>query len=196
MGIPTFSGSTDLTGVAKYASTGPFTASQLISKNPATSTDWLLKLTGGASPSHSTALLLDYNATRALMLTATGGAAFIGSNVGLSLSGNASIDADAPGNPQLKLDSGGGIGVFNVTPQARPTAYTQTYATATRTHAADTATDLVTTAATQTSPWGFASSAQANNIATQHNALRVDLDNLKQLVNSVIDDFQGYGWLA
>ena len=73
---------------------------------------------------------------------------------------------------------------------AMPLAYTQTYSTADRTHADFTSADLVTTAATQTTPWGFGSQAQADAIATQVNALRVDLADLKQLVNAIIDDMQ------
>ena len=72
-------------------------------------------------------------------------------------------------------------------------AYTQTYATADRTHASATSADLVTTAVTQTTPFGFAGQAQGDAIATQFNALRVDVLDLKQLVNSLIDDLQALG---
>ena len=79
----------------------------------------------------------------------------------------------------------------------RPSAYTQTaYATADKTHAAMTSADLVTTAATNVTPWGFAGAAQADAIATQVNAIRVDLIDLKQLVNSVIDDLQALGLVS
>lgn len=76
-----------------------------------------------------------------------------------------------------------------------PTAgtYTQTFSTADKTHAADGSADLATTAATQTSPWGFATQAQAEAIATQVNALRATVADLKQLANSVIDDLQALG---
>lgn len=82
----------------------------------------------------------------------------------------------------------GGIG-----PVGRASAYTQTYATADKTHAALTSADLVTTAVTQTTPFGFAGAAQGDNIATQFNLLRADLLDLKQLVNSLIDDLQALG---
>lgn len=94
----------------------------------------------------------------------------------------------------LELYLGNAISVFGVTPVTRAAAYTQTYATATKTHSNFTSADLATTAATQTSPWGFALQAQAENIATQFNLLRADLANLKQIVNSIIDDQQAYGW--
>lgn len=85
------------------------------------------------------------------------------------------------------------LGFFGVAAVARASAYTQTYSTADKTHANFTSADLATTAATQTTPWGFASQAQADAIATQFNALRVDVADLKQLVNSIIDDLQAYG---
>lgn len=87
------------------------------------------------------------------------------------------------------------LGFYGVAAAARPTAYTQTYALADKTHAAFTSADLATTAATQTTPWGFATAAQANDIATQFNALRTDVADLKQLVNSLIDDGQALGLL-
>lgn len=86
-----------------------------------------------------------------------------------------------------------GIGFFGVAQAARASAITQTYSTAARTVANDTAIDLVTTSATQTTPWGFGSQAQAEAIATQFNALRADVLALKKVVNAVIDDLQAYG---
>lgn len=88
------------------------------------------------------------------------------------------------------------LGFFNATPVAQPSAYTQTYATADKTHANFTSADLATTAATQTTPWGFASQAQADDIATQFNLLRADVADLKQLANSIIDDLQSLGLAA
>lgn len=88
------------------------------------------------------------------------------------------------------------LGFWNATPIVQPSAYTQTYATADKTHANFTSADLATTAATQTTPWGFASQAQADNIATQVNLLRADVADLKQLVNAIIDDLQAMGLAA
>lgn len=76
-----------------------------------------------------------------------------------------------------------------------PTAYTQTYSTADRTHANLTSSAVVTTAATSDTPFGF-SEAQANAIVAAINALRTDLLDTKQLVNSVIDDLQALGLLG
>lgn len=86
-----------------------------------------------------------------------------------------------------------GISFFAVASAARAAAYTQTYATATRTHANATSSAVATTAATQATPWGFGSQAQADAIPVAINAVAADLLNLKQLVNSVIDDHQTYG---
>lgn len=72
-------------------------------------------------------------------------------------------------------------------------AYTQTYATADRTHADVTSSAVATTAATQTSPYGYASAAQADAIPVAINAVEADLLDLKQLVNAVIDDLQAFG---
>lgn len=85
------------------------------------------------------------------------------------------------------------LGFFGVGAAVRPTAITQTYSTADKTHANFTSADLATTAATQTTPWGFATQAQADNIATQFNLLRADLADAKQLLNSLIDDLQTLG---
>jgi hypothetical protein len=86
--------------------------------------------------------------------------------------------------------------------QAGPrSAYTQTYATADKTHADLTSATL--TAASGTADGtvsdvgaAFNQTTLNNNFqecATQINALRVDLVDLKNLVNSLIDDLQALG---
>lgn len=74
-------------------------------------------------------------------------------------------------------------------PPAGASAYTQTYETATRTHAAPVAAAVATTAATNVTPYGYAQ-AQANAIVTAVNALITDLANVKQLTNQILDDLQ------
>jgi len=110
-----------------------------------------------------------------------------------------------------------GVGLYGVAPVARPSAYTQTYATADKTHANLTATSIAatvpaavaTTGVTQTSPFGYVGAAQGDAVATTINsiithiteldldyeALLVDVTDLKQLANSVIDDLQALGLL-
>lgn len=85
------------------------------------------------------------------------------------------------------------VGFFAVTPVVRPTAYTQTYATADKTHADFTSADI---GAFSGGTMGFLDAAERDNIRTQYNALRADVADLKQLVNSVIDDLQALGLVA
>lgn len=88
------------------------------------------------------------------------------------------------------------LGFFNATPIVQPSAYTQTYVTADKTHANPLQTAVATTASTQTSPFGYTTAAQADDIVTQLNNARNDILDLKQLVNSVIDDLQALGLAA
>ena len=87
-----------------------------------------------------------------------------------------------------------GISFYNVAPVARPSAYTQTYATADKTHAS----------VTQVTPpaGGSGATAGAYDTAANRDAMitsitagAADLLDLKQLVNSVIDDLQALGLL-
>jgi hypothetical protein len=89
---------------------------------------------------------------------------------------------------------------FGQTPASRPAAYTQTYNTATRTHANPTATAL--TAASGTADGtvadvgaSFNQTTLNNNfqdVATRINQIITDLANLKQFTNQIVDDFQTY----
>jgi hypothetical protein len=97
------------------------------------------------------------------------------------------------------------LGFWNATPVVRPSAYTQTYATATKTHAnltSATLTDSTTGTANTTveevtdNGDGTDNLTINNNFAdlvAQVNALRVDLENAKQVLNAVIDDDQTIG---
>lgn len=85
------------------------------------------------------------------------------------------------------------LGFWNVTPVVQPSAYTQTYATATKTHSNPTATSVSTTGSTNVAPFGYTTAAQADAIVTAINALITDLANVKQVLNAVIDDDQAIG---
>lgn len=98
------------------------------------------------------------------------------------------------------------LGFFNATPVAQPGAYTQTYATADKTHANPTATALTdntggtanTTLQALADGTTYANDVAAirNNfadLAASNNALIADLADVKQLVNSIIDDLQSLG---
>lgn len=104
---------------------------------------------------------------------------------------------------RMEFGSGATIGVFGVTPAARASAYTLTYSTADKTHANPTSSALSgiassTTGSALTEPDAAYVQAtwQTNmrRIQDQYNALRTDVLDLKQLVNSVITDLQAYGW--
>ena len=87
-----------------------------------------------------------------------------------------------------------GISFFNVAPVARAAAFTHTYATADRTHAAVT---QVTPPAggTGATVGAYDTAANRDAMITSITAGAADLLDLKQLVNSVIDDLQAYGLL-
>lgn len=101
------------------------------------------------------------------------------------------------------------IGFWNVAPVAQPAAYTQTYSTADRTHAAFTSSTMTNnTGATPTTGVDNLANGTVyatdhaqieinfSSLADQHNKLRTDLEDLKQLVNSLIDDHQAIGLCA
>lgn len=101
------------------------------------------------------------------------------------------------------------LAFFGAAGQVQGTAYTQTFATADKTHANHTSvTNTVGTlggaadGAMETvgnTMAGDVSGAIMNNfqeLFVQGNAIRVDLDDLKRLVNSVIDDLQAFGLVA
>lgn len=73
--------------------------------------------------------------------------------------------------------------------------YVQTFSTADRTHAARTSSAVVTTAATDTTPFGY-SEAQANAIVAAVNAVRADLADTAALLNALIDDLQTLGLIG
>ena len=97
-----------------------------------------------------------------------------------------------------------GLGFFGVTPVARPAAITQTYATASSTHANLTSATLTdsttgTADAIVADVGGAFNQATLNNnfadLTAQINALRVDLVNAKGVLNDVIDKLQSLGLL-
>ena len=91
-------------------------------------------------------------------------------------SGEVEIDGD------LNHD-GSNIGFYGVAPVARPAAYTQTYATALRTHAARTAPGA-----------GAGSGADATTFSgAECDALVADQQNTAQVLNQLIDDLQAVG---
>ena len=113
---------------------------------------------------------------------------------------------------------GSTVGFFGTAPATIPAAYTQTYATASRTHSALTSSTLTdstgwtantTVAALAAVGIDVVNSASQPDVNTrlgtmndnfaalvaQVNALRVDLENTKQVLNQVLDDQQTFGLL-
>ena len=87
-----------------------------------------------------------------------------------------------------------GLSFFNATPAARPTAYTQTYSTADRTHANVTQ-STPPAGGTGATEGAYDTAVNRNLMIASITAGAVDLLDLKQLVNSIIDDLQAYGLL-
>jgi len=86
------------------------------------------------------------------------------------------------------------LSFYGIAPIARPSAYTQTYATADKTHAA------MTSAAMPAGGVGAAAgawdtAANRDQAIAEFAALRADVIDVKNLVNSVIDDLQALGLL-
>lgn len=137
-------------------------------------------------------------------VTLTGGASDGAGGTG----GSINLASGAPaggtdGSINIQTVTTGKVGFFGATAVVRQSAYTQTYSTADKTHANPTATALTnangTADGTLDDVTGSHSQTILNNnfkeCTTGINALILDLADLKQLVNSVIDDLQAYGLL-
>jgi len=85
------------------------------------------------------------------------------------------------------------LGFWNATPIVRPSAFTQTYATASKTHANLTYSAPATYGAGAN---GYSTAAMASAVHAAVIALAADVANVKQVLNSVIDDLQSMGLLA
>jgi hypothetical protein len=95
------------------------------------------------------------------------------------------------------------LAFFNSTPVVQGTAYTQTFATADKTHAARTATALTVAdgAGTNDGTIGAITAdasviAAVQELAAMVNALIVDVADTASVVNSVVDDLQTFGLVA
>jgi hypothetical protein len=99
----------------------------------------------------------------------------------------------------IRVDFSGGvhrIGFFNVTPQARPAAYTQTFSTASRTmnaYTSDPESGAYTGIDNAQVGTVYATVADLNTLRVAYETLRAMSENVQQVVNSIIDDHQGYG---
>jgi hypothetical protein len=177
---------------------------------------------GADSLSTSTSQLLEIAAggqNRNPLVKFTAGGAFVqqmvfnnaGGNFNIGQAGNAgdlmtgTVSGDAVINTGAKtlhlgragsaadIKVGGGVGFYGHAPAEQSAAYIQTYSATTREHKPLTVAEVSKTVATNASPYGYSTAAQANEIVTAINSARIDLANLKQLVNAVIDDLQANG---
>lgn len=157
-----------------------------------------------AGPTSSTdnALARFNGTTGKLLQDYASGAPTVGDTGDATFAGEVEIDGD------LNHD-GSNVGFYGTAPAAQASAYTQTYSTADRTHANLTSATLTdssggstddTVAAITAIGGSGATTAQEGEIndnfaevTEEINALRVDLVDLKQLVNSLIDDLQALG---
>lgn len=91
------------------------------------------------------------------------------------------------------------VGFYGVAPVTRPTAYTQTYATADKTHAAYTPDDesaAYTGIDNLQSGTVYATVADLNALRVAYENLRATTEDAKNLINSVIDDLQALGMVT
>jgi len=136
---------------------------------------------------------------------------------------NTTADLTIPDAKNIIFDTGTGtqigtaatqkLSFYGVTPIVQPSEYTQTYSTADKTianiaiSAITQNSSAVSVTATDSSPWGYSSSAEATAIASQLNNCVTDIGNvktqidnalsdvtdLKQAVNALIDDLEALG---
>lgn len=90
--------------------------------------------------------------------------------------------------------TGARVGFFGSTGSTRPAAYTTGAMGTTRTIAAVTAT-TITTNTTNVAPHGFASTANMAAHTAAHAAIVDDLTNIKQVLNSLVNDLRTLGLL-
>lgn len=124
---------------------------------------------------------------------------------GVTINDGVNIDLGTSSGTKFGTATGQKIGFFNSTPATKRGAYTQTYSTADKTHANFTSADLTgitssTTGSTLAEPSVAYVQAEIQQnfrrIQDQFVALRADVADAKQLINSVIDDLQVFGFVA
>lgn len=87
----------------------------------------------------------------------------------------------------------GTLGAFGVAPAARAGAYALAGPAASRNLAAPTAVAPGNTAATQVTPWGYSTQAQADGVRATAASLVTDVANIQAVLRQLIADMQAYG---
>lgn len=185
---------------------------QIVGRNAANSADVaFLQWTTADAPLLYSNNTIDYRSANGHIFASSAGTEWARINsTGLAFAAAAAIQTTTAAGLTIKTNtatrmefgSGATIGVFGVTPAARASAYTQTYATATRTHSNPTATALTAASGTADGTVDDVTAAHSQTIlnnnfkelATQINALIVDVANVKQVLNANINDHKAYGW--
>lgn len=134
-------------------------------------------------------------------VTLTGGASAGASGTGGSVNlASGAAAGGTEGAVNVQTVSTGKLGFFGATAVVRQSAYTQTYSTADKTHAAPTAATLTMAdgAGTNDNTIGAVTAdasviAALQEIVDEVNKLIADVADVKQLANSIIDDLQAYG---
>lgn len=157
----------------------------------------LLRLHGGGTGAANAAYISFYDNAGTTQYGYVGDAGTGDSHVTLRAVVGSLILGDSSNESAVTIASGhtkiaGNVGFNNIGPIARPAAYTQTYATATRTHSDLTSTNPATYAAGSN---GYSNAAMASAVHAAVIAHRTDIANIKQVLNQVIDDLQAYGLL-
>jgi hypothetical protein len=125
--------------------------------------------------------------TNGLKVEAGGVVSFIGTG---KIKDGTNIPLNSTTGTKIGTATSQKLGFWNATPVDRPAAYTQTYSTATRTHANLT---YSAPAAYGAGANGYSTAAMASAVHAAVIALAADLTNLKQVVNALIDDHQEIG---
>jgi len=115
-----------------------------------------------------------------------------GAKDGAGVDGSAQLKNGA-GTLLIEAADGSKLGFYGVTAVVRPTAYTQTYSTASRTHAAYTS-DPESSAYTGAAD-GEAKLVDLNALRVAYENLRVAYESTSQVLNQLLDDLQANGLL-
>jgi hypothetical protein len=105
------------------------------------------------------------------------------------------IATDTTTGMQIATATGQKLGFYGTTPIVRGTAFTQTYSTASHTHAAVTSV-AAPAGGTGTAAGGWDTSVNRDAAITCINAIRTDVTNVKNTLNGLIDDLQALGLIA
>ncbi len=96
------------------------------------------------------------------------------------------LSYNSPTGAQAGKASTEAIGFFGATPTTRPTSANQAAATTTQTAVA-------TTLTVSTTPYGFVGSTQANDLVTQVNAAKTDINAINVLLTQIRADLVTLG---